>query len=1236
MIFSKKKHKLTISFCLRFFCNLLSIFLVSALSFNQPKFSPAATWNSNGIIIANRSIVGERPAIFVNTDNTIYVANRENNKIIMWQEESANLTKTIRGNFTLPDSLFVIPNGDIYIDDGAENGRVQKWIAETNIFVTVMNVNSSCEGLFVDINDTLYCSMYNHHQVVKRSLINSVIDSNHVAAGTGIQGSDPNQLNQLHGIFVDVNLDLYVADFANHRVQLFQSGKSNGITVAGRDPLNPTITLHYPSGIILDAMKYLFIVDQFNHRIVGSGLNGFRCLVGCYGVGSQSNQLNNPFSLSFDRSGNMFVTDQQNSRIQKFLLMKDSFALSFNKPKSCSKAIWHSNATTFANRSIVGEDPTAIFININNTIYVTNQKNNAILIWDEENVTPTKIISGNFTEPSSLFVTTNGDIYIDGGVENGRVQKWSAEINNFITVMNVSSSCWGLFVDINDTLYCSMPRHHQVVKRSINDAVMTSNCVAAGTGVRGTASNRLDGPLGIFVDVNLDLYVADCSNNRVQLFQPGESNGITIPIDEAVIPKIKLTCPSGIILDAEKYLFIVDSGNHRIVGSDLNGFRCLVGCYGMGSQSNQLSSPSSFSFDHFGNMYVADQGNSRIQKFNYPKKYCANTLSVLQNTYSSSLAKDNQIYYRECDKQNLYYESIQVKVKETGFYTFRSSGTIDSYGSIYKNKFNPLDPSENLLKTDDDSSPVDQFKLDIRLDVDTIYVMVVTTSDSKQIGEFSIEVLGKNKLILERLSTPINIQLRYSSKLTEDNPTYYRDCQVPQCHYETLQIHVNITGLYVLWSENNIDAYGYIYQNDFNPLKPSENLLLSHDGECNDRQFKLIIDLEINTRYILVVTTHDPKTIGNFSIFISGPNNVSLSPFSPKESSCVIGDQCNFYIKGIGLTLDDILQHELQPNTVLNNQSFSIKLSAGLTIIMFIAGLINSVLSFITFQSKDSQQVGCGMYLLTSSITSLLTISMFIIKFWFVVLTHINVSTSLSVLRGGCVSIESILKLFLYLDGWFNACVAVERAILIFKGVKFDKKKSKSIARRTILILPFCIFGTLIHELAFRRLFVYETRLDKIDTNKTNEDTNNRYVSCITRYSPSVQDYNTAVLFFHLVGPFIVNLFSALFIIFGGAHQRSMVRTNQSFKEHIQEQFREHKQLIISPIVLLVLSIPRLIISLLPGCVKTSENLWLYLGAYFISFTPSMLIFLIFVFPSELYMKAFKQSFNHIRRRTSP
>jgi hypothetical protein len=269
------------------------------------------------------------------------------------------------------------------------------------------------------------------------------------------------------------------------------------------------------------------------------------------------------------------------------------------------------------------------------------------------------------------------------------------------------------------------------------------------------------------------------------------------------------------------------------------------------------------------------------------------------------------------------------------------------------------------------------------------------------------------------------------------------------------------------------------------------------------------------------------------------------------------------------------------------------------------------------------------MYLWASSVTSFLTITIFTIKFWFVVLSQINVSSSLSVLRGGCVSIEVILKFFLYLDGWFNACVAVERAMHVFKGVNFDKKKSIYFARGIILILPFCIMSTLIHELMYRRLFVYPP-----ETDKTSEDTIERYVSCVTHYSPTVQNYNTAILFVHLIVPFVANLCSALFIIFGVARQRSVSQTGQNFSEHIREQFKEHKQLIISPMILLVLSIPRLIISLLPSCVKISEDLWSYLSAYFISFIPSMLIFIIFVIPSELYMKAFKQSLKNTRRCT--
>jgi hypothetical protein len=368
------------------------------------------------------------------------------------------------------------------------------------------------------------------------------------------------------------------------------------------------------------------------------------------------------------------------------------------------------------------------------------------------------------------------------------------------------------------------------------------------------------------------------------------------------------------------------------------------------------------------------------------------------------------------------------------------------------------------------------------------------------------------------------------------------------------------------------------------------------------------------------------------------------------HDDCIVGDRCNSYTRGIGLTLDDILRNEIQRNMTLTSQSFLVKMSAALTVIMFAGGLINSIFSLLTFQSIELRKVGCGMYLLSSSITSLLTISMMIVKFWFVVLIQSNLSVNLSVFRHGCMLIEPLLKVFIYLDTWLNACVAVERAVHVSKGVKFNKKRSKRIASWIIIILPLFVVTSIIHEPIHRNVLEYTTEKykpiqyehltnestdsDETQKNETEKYETENHVLCVTTYSRSVQDYNTAILFFHLVVPFIANLFSALYIIFGTARQRSVTRTRQTYTAHVLEQLSEHKQLVISPVILLILSMPRLVISLVSGCVHASNNPWLYLCGYLISFTPSMLIFVVFVFPSELYMKTFKESLRKWRRRT--
>ncbi|CAF1583792.1 unnamed protein product, partial [Adineta steineri] len=299
---------------------------------------------------------------------------------------------------------------------------------------------------------------------------------------------------------------------------------------------------------------------------------------------------------------------------------------SFNQPKFCATPAWNPFGITFANRTTVGGYPFGLFINMNNTIYTVNREMKQILMWINNSINPNQITPDNFTDSYSIFVTNNGDIYYgdiyyDNGYLNGRVDKWISNTNTSVNVMNVNSSCDGLFIDINNNLYCSMSGDNIILKIWSNDSEMIST-TAAGTGIPGSASDELDGPSGIFVDLNFDLYVADRRNDRIQLFKYGELNGTTIFGEESSNNSISLNYPSGIVLDADKNLFIVDQFNHRIIRSGFNDIRCIIGCDGYGSQSYQLSNPRTLSFDSYGNIFITDTGNSRIQKFDFLSNSC--------------------------------------------------------------------------------------------------------------------------------------------------------------------------------------------------------------------------------------------------------------------------------------------------------------------------------------------------------------------------------------------------------------------------------------------------------------------------------------------------------------------------------------------------------------------------------------------------------------------------------------
>jgi hypothetical protein len=130
---------------------------------------------------------------------------------------------------------------------------------------------------------------------------------------------------------------------------------------------------------------------------------------------------------------------------------------------------------------------------------------------------------------------------------------------------------------------------------------------------------------------------------------------------------------------------------------------------------------------------------------------------------------------------------------------------------------------------------------------------------------------------------------------------------------------------------------------------------------------------------------------------------------------------------------------------------------------------------------------------------------------------------------------------------------------------------------------------------------------------------------CVVRYPSFIQEYNTIIQIIHFFIPFICNIISALTIIYKIARQRSLTQSRETLKQHIHKQILHLKHLILSPIILVLLATPRLIISLLSDCMKSDRDPWLFIAGYFISFAPSLLIYIVFILPSETYKNECKK-----------
>jgi sugar lactone lactonase YvrE len=290
-------------------------------------------WKQFGVTIAGRNHKGSQlnqfsfpGGIFLDDDDqTIYIADQENHRIVEWKLNATNGQIIAGGNgpgnqmnqLNKPADVILDQETNSLIIADSENRRVMRWARQSITNGEILISDIDCIGLTMDKNGSFYVSDCEKNEV--RRWKRGDKEGTIVAGGNG-KGDHLNQLDHPTFLFVDEDVSLYVSDNQNHRVVKWVKDAKEGIVVAGGNEGDSLTQLNRPNGIIIDQLGQIYVADSGNHRVMRwyAGVKEGSIVVDGNGEGEQSNQLNGPTDLSFDHQGNLYVVDYYNHRIQKF------------------------------------------------------------------------------------------------------------------------------------------------------------------------------------------------------------------------------------------------------------------------------------------------------------------------------------------------------------------------------------------------------------------------------------------------------------------------------------------------------------------------------------------------------------------------------------------------------------------------------------------------------------------------------------------------------------------------------------------------------------------------------------------------------------------------------------------------------------------------------------------------------------------------------------------------------
>ena len=189
--------------------------------------------------------------------------------------------------------------------------------------------------------------------------------------------------------------------------------------------------------------------------------------------GSGINQLSSPHGLALDSTnGILFISDTDNHRIIKRILNSSNCSVTAggNGPGISSNQLYGPRGIFFDAKSM--------------SLFIANTKANNIVRW-----------------PLNGYSWT-----LVGGDPGGQVGSSSFQLNFPTSVL----------LDSMDNVYVSDEKNHRV--QFFLAGQLNASTIAGVTGINGITAQSLYSPVGVVIDANLNLYVCEFVNVRVQKF----------------------------------------------------------------------------------------------------------------------------------------------------------------------------------------------------------------------------------------------------------------------------------------------------------------------------------------------------------------------------------------------------------------------------------------------------------------------------------------------------------------------------------------------------------------------------------------------------------------------------------------------------------------------------------------------------------------------------------------------